>query len=187
MTLRWLSLFCLLCGCPGFVASTDDVPKGGWRGPLQLVKNFFLPNGLLQAATDISRTPANDDESLNVSMLRDDSNEDGGESLISEEEIQHESDAQGKNINSAANTMLPEASKFYKYLSEEVLSDRSIVFDSTVEISTMPREMAGLQPTKSHSRTFKSTDDKFCTQDCSSRSYLPSNPEGYSFGSHDRW
>jgi hypothetical protein len=92
-----------------------------------------------------------------------------GESVPFERRAQHDNDAQDS----------AKASNFNKHVAYDALNDRSIVFDSSVE--------RPFKSTKGRSRTYPSTDDKFCTQDCSSRSYLPSNPEGHQIGSAGRW
>lgn len=173
MTIRCLQLLCILCCFVGLAASTEVPPRLSWRGPLQLIKYFFKPNALLQPATDISPSSVNGDDPLNVSILRDDK-DNNEESILFDNVAQHDVDSQDSEISRAADSMPTTTSN-----RENVLNDRSIVFDSAVKSTVASK--------KRRSRTYPSTDDKFCTQDCSSRSYLPSNPEGHSFESVGRW
>lgn len=174
MMLR-LSLLLAFLFFPDAVTSNQDISKSLWRTPLQILRTIFSPDAILQAAIDLSASSKDGDETLNVSALGNDSNGDREET---EHEIQDDDEFQEDTIDTPVDILSPEAAKFSMQLS----SERSIVYNSVVDRAAKSMEKAAY-----HSRPRENMNDKFCTEDCSSRSHLPSNPEGHLLGSNDRW
>jgi hypothetical protein len=175
--IRRLSVLFLLLFAAA-VTSKQDESNSNWRGPLRFVLSLFARDARLKAVMDVSTSIDDADGTSNLSNLRN--NDAIVESLVSEKEIRRDG-----ATNAVLGNLIPEASKLSKY--QEVLGERYIVYNSVIAATATSRETDGTKRKRRHSRSEVDRDGMFCTEDCSSRSHLPSNPEDHSIGSHHRW